>query len=51
MLSFASKAYDIVDIIQSDISGSIDDVIYNLEEFNYTSRTGLVITSIIYSIH
>ncbi|XP_033486304.1 complement C2 [Epinephelus lanceolatus] len=36
--SFASEAQDIVDIRQSDISGSIDDILYKLEEFDYHSH-------------
>lgn len=39
MLSFASKAKDIVDITETDTSGNIEDVIYNLMNFDYNSRT------------
>ncbi|XP_041796943.1 complement C2 [Chelmon rostratus] len=38
VLSFASEAKDIVDIRESDISGSIEDVIWNLREFDYHSH-------------
>ncbi|XP_044057275.1 complement C2 [Siniperca chuatsi] len=43
VVSFASEAKDIVDIKDSDTSGSIEDVIWNLMEFDYHShgrRTG-----------
>ncbi|XP_068454940.1 complement factor B-like, partial [Clinocottus analis] len=43
VLSFASEARDIVDIRDADTSGSVDDVVYNLEQFDYHShgsRTG-----------
>lgn len=39
VLSFASKAKVIVDIKQTDISSSTEDVIWNLMEFDYLSRT------------
>lgn len=39
VLSFASEAKDIVDITQSEISGSTDDVIWNLRKFDYHSRS------------
>ncbi|XP_011607114.2 complement factor B [Takifugu rubripes] len=38
VLSFASEAKDIVDITESEISGSTDDVIWNLRNFNYHSH-------------
>uniref|UniRef100_A0A8C9ZPJ9 C3/C5 convertase n=1 Tax=Sander lucioperca TaxID=283035 RepID=A0A8C9ZPJ9_SANLU len=38
VVSFATEAKDIVDIRDSDISGSIEDVIWNLEEFDYNSH-------------
>lgn len=38
VLSFASKAIDIVDITDSAVSGSTEDVIWNLESFDYHSR-------------
>ncbi|XP_031716667.1 complement C2 [Anarrhichthys ocellatus] len=38
VLSFASEARDIVDIRDLDRSGSIDDIIWNLEEFDYHSH-------------
>ncbi|XP_070827162.1 complement C2 [Chaetodon trifascialis] len=38
VLSFASEAKDIVDIRESDISGSTDDVIWRLMEFDYHSH-------------
>lgn len=43
VLSFASEAIDIVDIRDSDASGDIDNVIWKLMEFDYSSRTPLVI--------
>lgn len=41
MLSFASEAKDIVDITDTEISGSADDVIWRLMNFDYNSRTML----------
>ncbi|KAF3847885.1 hypothetical protein F7725_020913 [Dissostichus mawsoni] len=41
VLSFATMVKVIVDITNSDISGNIDDVIWNLEGFNYTNRNNL----------
>ncbi|XP_054468830.1 complement C2 [Anoplopoma fimbria] len=38
VLSFASEAKDIIDITDTVRSGSIDDIIWNLEEFDYTSH-------------
>ncbi|XP_035010092.1 complement C2 [Hippoglossus stenolepis] len=38
VLSFASEAKDIVDITETDISTSIEDVIWNLQEFKYDSH-------------
>ncbi|XP_019963483.2 complement C2 [Paralichthys olivaceus] len=38
VVSFASEAKDIVDITQTDISSSPEDVIWNLQEFNYDSH-------------
>ncbi|XP_059187931.1 complement C2 [Centropristis striata] len=38
VLSFASQAIDIVDIRDSDISSNADDVIWDLEHFNYRSH-------------
>lgn len=42
MLSFATEAKDIVDIIDEE-SGNIDDVIWSIMDFNYTSMTLLVL--------
>lgn len=39
VLSFASEAIDIVNITDSDISGSSDDVIWSLLDFDYHRRT------------
>lgn len=39
VLSFASEAIDIVNITDTDISGNTDDVIWQLIEFDYHSRT------------
>ncbi|KAI3354557.1 hypothetical protein L3Q82_019056 [Scortum barcoo] len=54
VLSFASEAIDIVDIIDSEISGSIDDVIWRLEEFNYHShgrkKTGTNLHAALYRV-
>lgn len=38
VLSFASESIDIVDITDSAMSGSTDDVIYYLEVFKYQRR-------------
>uniref|UniRef100_A0A3Q0S380 C3/C5 convertase n=1 Tax=Amphilophus citrinellus TaxID=61819 RepID=A0A3Q0S380_AMPCI len=38
VLSFASEAKDIVDIADTDLSGSVDSVIWNLMEFDYKSH-------------
>lgn len=42
VLSFASEAKDIVDIRDSEISGSAENVIWNLMEFDYHSRMLLI---------
>lgn len=42
VVSFASEAKDIVDITETEISGSADDVIWNLMKFDYHSRIMLV---------
>lgn len=42
VLSFASEAKDIVDIRDSEISGSAENVIWNLMEFDYHSRMFLI---------
>lgn len=45
VLSFASEAIDIVDIREKDISSSADDIIASLMDFNYSSRTLLIVLS------
>lgn len=53
VLSFASEAVDIVDIRDSEISGSIDNVIWYLEEFDYHShgrKTGTNLYSALYRV-
>lgn len=53
VLSFATMVKDIVDITHSDISGNIDDVIWNLEGFNYTShgrKTGTNLYAALYGV-
>lgn len=42
MLSFATEAKDIVDIMDEE-SGNIDSVIWSIVDFNYTSMTLLVL--------
>lgn len=42
VLSFASKAIDIVNITDSEISDKAEDVIWFLEKFNYASRAGII---------
>ncbi|XP_070685685.1 complement C2 [Pempheris klunzingeri] len=53
VLSFASEAKDIVDIRNSDISGSTEDVIWNLMEFDYHShgrKTGTNLHAALYRV-
>uniref|UniRef100_A0A8D2ZDR7 C3/C5 convertase n=1 Tax=Scophthalmus maximus TaxID=52904 RepID=A0A8D2ZDR7_SCOMX len=53
VLSFASKAKVIVDIKQTDISSSTEDVIWNLMEFDYLShgsQTGTNLHSALHSV-
>ncbi|XP_074497464.1 complement C2 [Sebastes fasciatus] len=53
VLSFASKAIDILDIRDSDRSSSIDDIIHNLEEFNcssHGSKTGTNLHAALYRV-
>lgn len=54
VLSFASESIDIVDIIDSGISGSTDDVIYYLEVFKYQqhgNKTGTNLHSALYRVY
>ncbi|KAM3616859.1 uncharacterized protein V6R79_024948 [Siganus canaliculatus] len=53
VLSFASYAKDIVDIRQSDISSSVDDVIWRLMKFDYNShgrQTGTNLYAALYRV-
>ncbi|XP_034089092.1 complement C2 [Gymnodraco acuticeps] len=53
VLSFATMVKDIVDITYSDISGNIDDIIWILEGFNYTShgrKTGTNLYAALYRV-
>ncbi|KAK5868479.1 hypothetical protein PBY51_009489 [Eleginops maclovinus] len=53
VLSFATTVKDIVDITHSDISGNTEDVIWNLEGFDYTShgrKTGTNLHAALYRV-
>ncbi|KAM6932658.1 complement C2 [Lycodopsis pacificus] len=51
VLSFASEAIDIVDITELDRSGSIDDVIGDLEDFHYNSHGQKTGTNLYAALH
>ncbi|XP_042342151.1 complement C2 [Plectropomus leopardus] len=51
VLSFASTVIDIVDIRDADISGSIDDVLWNLEQFDYHSHGSKTGTNLHAALH
>nr|AIA08677.1 complement factor B/C2 [Miichthys miiuy] len=51
VLSFASEAIDIVDITESDISGRIDDVIWNLMQFDYSIHGRKTGTNLYAALH
>ncbi|KAG8002205.1 Complement C2, partial [Nibea albiflora] len=51
VLSFASEAIDIVDITESDISGSIDDVIWNVMQFDYSVHGRKTGTNLYAALH
>lgn len=51
VLSFASEVKDIVDITDTEISGDAENVIWKLMDFDYDSRTPLVIPLFIYSMN
>lgn len=44
VLSFATEVVDIVDILDSEISGDTESVIWHLMDFDYNSRALLVTT-------
>ncbi|XP_069003628.1 complement C2 [Embiotoca jacksoni] len=51
VLSFASEVKDIVDITDTDISGSIADVVWNLRTFNYRSHGRKTGTNLYSALH
>ncbi|XP_045928726.1 complement C2 [Micropterus dolomieu] len=51
VLSFASEAIDIVDIRDSDASGDIDNVIWKLMEFDYSSHGSKTGTNLHAALH